>query len=145
IWPVYHDVSHSPSYHREWWHGYRQVNRRFAEKAAEVADPNTLVWVHDYQLQLVPKMLRELRPELKIGYFHHIPFPSYGIFSQLPWRKQILRGLLAADLLAFQRPADTGNFLISSGRLLGAEISLLTSELGVDFFGFATVTVGETY
>lgn len=139
IWPLYHDVIHPPSYHREWWQSYQRVNRRFAERAAEIATPDTVVWIQDYQLQLVPRYLRELRPELKIGYFHHIPFPPYGIFSQLPWRKQILRGLLGADLLGFQRPADTGNFLIASQRLLGVNISELTSELGVDFVESAMV------
>ncbi|MGB3413146.1 MAG: trehalose-6-phosphate synthase, partial [Microbacteriaceae bacterium] len=139
IWPLYHDVIHPPSYHREWWHSYQQVNRRFAQKAADLADADTLVWVQDYQLQLVPQYLRELRPELNIGYFHHIPFPSYGLYSQLPWRKQILRGLLGADLIGFQRPADAGNFLISAERLLGVEVSQLDSAIGMDFVESATI------
>ena len=82
------------------------VNRRFAEAAAaEPAAEGATVWVHDYQLQLVPRMLRGLRPDLRIGFFNHIPFPGYEIFAQLPWRRQIVEGLLGADLLGFQRQA----------------------------------------
>lgn len=118
IWPLYHDVIAPPAYHREWWVAYQRVNRRFAEAASEVAAPNATVWVHDYQLQLVPQYLRELRPDLTIGYFHHIPFPSHGLFAQLPWRRQILRGLMGADLLGFQRPSDATNFIRCVGRQL---------------------------
>jgi len=88
IWPLYHDVIAAPRYRREWWNAYVSVNRRFAEAAAEAAAEGGTVWVQDYQLQLVPKFLREARPDLTIGYFHHIPFPAYGLFSQLPWRRQ---------------------------------------------------------
>jgi trehalose-6-phosphate synthase len=87
------------------------VNRRFAEAAAAEAAEGALVWVHDYQLQLVPAMLREMRPDLRIGFFNHIPFPGYEIFAQLPWRREIVQGLLGADLLGFQRQQDVTNFL----------------------------------
>ncbi|KQR91228.1 MAG: alpha,alpha-trehalose-phosphate synthase (UDP-forming) [Microbacterium ginsengisoli] len=110
IWPLYHDVIAAPRYKRIWWDTYVAVNRRFAEAAAEVAASGATVWVQDYQLQLVPALLRELRPDLTIGYFHHIPFPAYGIFAQLPWRRQVLEGLLGADVIGFQRVADAGNF-----------------------------------
>src|SRR6478672_9175523 len=103
LWPLYHDVISPPAYHREWWETYKEVNERFARASAEVAAPNATVWVQDYQLQLVPKMLRELRPDLTIGFFNHIPFPPYGIFSQLPWRRAIAEGLLGADVIGFQR------------------------------------------
>ena len=110
IWPLYHDVIAAPGYHRVWWDSYVVVNRRFAETAASVAAEGATVWVHDYQLQLVPKMLRELRPDVTIGFFNHIPFPPYGIFSQLPWRTQVIEGLLGADVIGFQRVADSSNF-----------------------------------
>lgn len=110
FWPLYHDVIAPPGYHREWWEAYVKVNRRFAEAAAGAAAPGATVWVHDYQLQLVPRMLRDLRPDVVIGYFHHIPFPAYGLYSQLPWRRQVLDGLLGADVIGFQRVADAGNF-----------------------------------
>ncbi|WP_202567288.1 alpha,alpha-trehalose-phosphate synthase (UDP-forming) [Agreia sp. COWG] len=118
LWPLYHDVIAPPTYHREWWESYVRVNQRFAEKAASVAAQGGTVWVQDYQLQLVPKMLREMRPDLTIGFFNHIPFPAYGIFSQLPWRQQIIEGLLGADLIGFQRAADAGNFTRAVRRLL---------------------------
>ncbi len=111
FWPLYHDVIVSPQFHRHWWESYVRVNRRFAEKAAEHAGESALVWIQDYQLQLVPQMLRERRPDLRIGFFNHIPFPPYEIFAQLPWRRQVLDGLLGADQLGFQRPADANNFL----------------------------------
>ncbi|MEL4317968.1 bifunctional alpha,alpha-trehalose-phosphate synthase (UDP-forming)/trehalose-phosphatase [Leifsonia sp. YIM 134122] len=119
LWPLYHDVIAPPQYHREWWEAYVLVNRRFAEAAARYAATEAVVWVQDYQLQLVPEMLRELRPDLVIGFFDHIPFPPYGIFSQLPWRKQILKGLLGADVIGFQRVADAGNFTRAVRRLYG--------------------------
>ena len=117
LWPLYHDVISPPTYHREWWERYVTVNRRFAARAAEVAAIGATVWVHDYQLQLVPRMLRQLRPDLVIGFFNHIPFPPYGIFAQLPWRAQIVEGLLGADVIGFQRVADAGNFTRAVRRL----------------------------
>jgi|TARA_B100000678_G_scaffold110081_1_gene92153 trehalose 6-phosphate synthase len=110
IWPLYHDVIAAPRYRRVWWDAYVDVNRRFAEASATAAAEGATVWVQDYQLQLVPAMLRRMRPDLTIGYFHHIPFPAYGLFSQLPWRRQVIEGLLGADVVGFQRVADAGNF-----------------------------------
>ncbi len=111
LWPLYHDLVAKPEFHREWWDSYVSVNRRFAEKAAEQAAEGATVWVHDYQLQLVPAMLRELRPDLRIGFYLHIPFPPGELFQQLPWRRQILEGLLGADLLGFQLPGGAQNFV----------------------------------
>ncbi|MBX9244471.1 trehalose-6-phosphate synthase [Actinotalea ferrariae] len=111
LWPLSHDVISPPEFHRHWWDAYRRVNRRFAEAAAGLAAEGAVVWVHDYQLQLVPAMLRELRPDLRIGYFHHIPFPPLEIFAQLPWRRQVVEGLLGADLVGFQRSGDASNFI----------------------------------
>ncbi len=119
LWPLYHDVIAPPVYRREWWEAYVKVNRRFAESAAQVAGQGALVWIHDYQLQLVPEMLRELRPDLRIGFFLHIPFPPVELYARLPWRQQILRGLLGADLIGFQRPGAASNFLRLTRRLLG--------------------------
>lgn len=118
IWPLYHDVISSPQYHREWWDAYVTVNRRFAEAAASAVVPNGTVWVHDYQLQLVPEMVRALRPDVTIGYFHHIPFPMHGLYAQLPWRDQMLRGLLGADVVGFQRGQDATYFLAAVRRRL---------------------------
>ncbi len=111
IWPLYHDAIVTPVYHRTQFQAYRRVNEKFARRVAEVAPRGALVWVHDYQLQLVPRMLRQLRPDLRIGFFLHIPFPPVEIFSQLPWRRQILEGLLGADLVGFQTREAALNFL----------------------------------
>jgi trehalose 6-phosphate synthase len=111
LWPLYHDVVAKPEFHREWWDAYVRVNRRYAEEAAENAAENAMVWVQDYQLQLVPAMLRDLRPDLRIGFFLHIPFPPLELFQQLPWRRQILEGLLGADIVGFQRPGGAQNFV----------------------------------
>jgi trehalose 6-phosphate synthase len=111
LWPLYHDVVAKPEFHREWWDAYVTVNQRFAEKAAEVAADGATVWVQDYQMQLVPQMLRELRPDLRIGFFLHIPFPPAELFQQLPWRRQILEGLLGADLVGFQLSGGAQNFV----------------------------------
>ncbi len=111
LWPLYHDVIAPPRFHRAWWEAYVGVNRRFALATAEQVAPGGTVWVQDYQLQLVPMMLRQLRPDVRIGFFNHIPFPPYEIFAQLPWRRQVLHGLLGSDLVGFQRPADANNFL----------------------------------
>src|SRR4051794_4409576 len=111
LWPLYHDLVAKPEFHREWWEAYVQVNQRFADTAAELANEGALVWVHDYQMQLVPQMLRKLRPDLRIGFYLHIPFPPTELFQQLPWRRQLLEGLLGADLVGFQLPGGAGNFV----------------------------------
>jgi len=111
LWPLFHDVIAVPEYHRHWWDSYVEVNQRFADAAAAQAAEGATVWVQDYQLLLVPARLREQRPDLRIGFFNHIPFPGYEIFSQLPWRKQVVEGVLGADLVGFQRRSDATNFL----------------------------------
>ena len=111
LWPLYHDLVAKPEFHREWWDAYVTVNQRFADRAAEVAAEGATVWVQDYQLQLVPQMLRDQRPDLRIGFYLHIPFPPTELFSQLPWRRQVLEGLLGADLIGFQLAGGAGNFV----------------------------------
>ncbi len=110
LWPLYHDVVAKPEFHRVWWDAYVAVNARFASLAAQSAEPGAVVWVQDYQLQLVPAMLRQQRPDLLIGFFLHIPFPPTELFRQMPWRDSILEGLLGADLVGFQRPGGAANF-----------------------------------
>lgn len=123
LWPLYHDVIVKPIYHREWWERYVDVNRRFAEAAARAAAKGGTVWVQDYQLQLVPKMLRTMRPDLTIGFFLHIPFPPIELFRQLPWRTEIIEGLLGADLVGFHLAGGAQNFLYLARQLLDANTS----------------------
>ncbi|OIQ71279.1 trehalose-phosphate synthase [mine drainage metagenome] len=122
IWPLYHNAVVTPMYHREQFAAYCAVNEIFANRVAEMAPPNATVWVHDYQLQLVPRLLRHLRPDVRIGFFLHIPFPPIELFSQLPWRRQILEGLLGADLVGFQTEGAATNFLALVNRFLGLRV-----------------------
>jgi trehalose 6-phosphate synthase len=146
LWPLYHDVIVKPIYERAWWDRYVDVNRRFAEATSRAAAKGATVWVQDYQLQLVPKMLRMLRPDLTIGFFLHIPFPPIELFMQLPWRTEIIEGLLGADLVGFHLPGGAQNFMILARRLVGANTSRATvgvrSRFGEVQVGFRTVTVG---
>jgi trehalose 6-phosphate synthase len=131
LWPLYHDVIVPAEFHREWWDAYVQVNRRFAAAAAEVAAEGAIVWVQDYQLQLVPMQLREMRPDLRIGFFLHIPFPPKELFAQLPWRRQIIEGLLGADLVGFQREGAVANFLDIAAKYTSAR-PISSNQVAVD-------------
>lgn len=122
IWPLYHDAVREPVYDRRWWDEYIEVNRRFAEAAAAAAAEGADVWVHDYQLQLVPALLRKLRPDVRIGFFMHIPFPPVEIFSRLPWRSKIVSGLLGAHVVGFQTSGDAANFRRAARDALQADL-----------------------
>ncbi|MFN8178294.1 MAG: trehalose-6-phosphate synthase [bacterium] len=122
LWPLYHDCVRAPEYRRSWWEPYRTVNRRYAEIASSVAAPGATVWVHDYHLQLVPGVLRKLRPDLRVGFFLHVPFPPRELFAQLPWRREILEGLLAADVVGFQTRAVARNFASLARRYTDAKV-----------------------
>ncbi|NJC71213.1 trehalose-6-phosphate synthase [Planosporangium thailandense] len=137
IWPLYHDAVEQSVFRRDWRAAYREVNERFARAAADLAAPGAVVWVHDYQLQLVPGMLRALRPDLRIGFFLHIPFPPIELFMRMPLRTEIMQGLLGADLVGFQRPGGARNFLRLARRLLGLQPA--GNRVGYDG---RTVTVG---
>lgn len=121
LWPLYHDAVRWPEYRRAWWDQYVEINRRFAEIAAGAAANGASVWVHDYQLQLVPGFLRALRPDLRIGFFLHIPFPPPELFAQLPWRRDILERILGADVVGFQTRAGARNFTRSVKRYAGVK------------------------
>src|SRR5580693_3320708 len=115
LWPLYHDVIAPPEFHRHWWDAYVTVNRSFAQAAVDQAAPGATIWVHDYQLQLVPQMVREQRSDVRIGFFNHIPFPGYEIFAQLPWRRQVVNGLLGADATNFLRACRRAAGLATRG------------------------------
>jgi len=118
LWPLYHDALRESTYDSDQWEAYVAVNERFAQALADIAPTDAIVWIHDYQLQLVPKMLREQRCDLTIGFFLHIPFPPYELFARLPWRTEIVEGLLGCDLVGFQRPMGATNFIASAQQLL---------------------------
>ena len=121
LWPLYHDALRESTYASEQWDAYVTVNERFAATLADISPSDAVVWIHDYQLQLVPKLLRELRSDVTIGFFLHIPFPPYELFSRLPWRTEIIEGLLGCDLVGFQRPMGAINFTTAAQQLLNVD------------------------
>ena len=121
IWPLFHYFPLHAEYSEEFWRAYERVNTTFADLIAEIARPNDLIWIHDYHLMLLPRLLRQRLPRAAIGFFLHIPFPSFEIFRLLPWRERILEGLLGANLVGFHTYDYTGHFLDSVHHLLGYE------------------------
>ena len=119
LWPLYHDALRESTYSSDQWDAYVRVNERFAATLAEVSPRDAVVWVHDYQLQLVPRLLRELRDDVSIGFFLHIPFPPYELFSRLPWRTEVVEGLLGCDVIGFQSPTGAANFVAAAEHLVG--------------------------
>jgi trehalose 6-phosphate synthase len=121
MWPLLHNAIEKPRFERSWWRAYQEVNRIFAERTLTALDehPDAIAWVHDYHLMLVPQLIRNRRPDQPIGFFLHVPWPSPGIFARLPWREQVLWGLLGADVIGFHTDEYRSNFLRSCVRQLG--------------------------
>jgi trehalose 6-phosphate synthase/phosphatase len=132
LWPLLHYMPNYMRYDPAWWDCYRSVNQRFADKVVALANPGDLVWVHDYQLMLVPQMLQEKMPEAKIGYFLHTPFPSFETFRCHPKRRELVTGILGADLIGFHTFGYMRHFRSTVLRLLGieSEISIIRTETG---------------
>jgi trehalose 6-phosphate synthase/phosphatase len=130
LWPLLHGFPSRVSFDPETWHAYRDANERFTAAILERLRPDDLVWVHDYQLMLVPRMLREAAPDVRVGFFLHIPFPAADVFRILPQRDAILEGLLGADLVAFQTHEHLGAFRGSVLQALGIESRMDRVEVG---------------
>ncbi|WP_439154411.1 glucosylglycerol-phosphate synthase [Yoonia sp.] len=111
FWPILHSFKEKYNYDPVDWPTFREVNWSFAEAAARKASRGARVWVHDYNLWLVPGYLRQLRPDVTISFFHHTPFPAADMFNVLPWRKEIVESLLACDVVGFHIPRYAANFL----------------------------------
>lgn len=124
VWPLFHYFPTFAQYTNDTWQAYRAVNEKFHRKVMEIAEAGDTIWVHDYQLMLLPNLLKEDLQESQIGFFLHIPFPSYEVFRLMPWREEILRGLLGADLVGFHTYDYARHFLSSIRRILGAEHSM---------------------
>jgi trehalose 6-phosphate synthase/phosphatase len=139
IWPLFHYFTEYSEFRRTFWQAYKKVNEEFAEVIIKNATEGDMVWVHDYQLLLLPSLLKNKRPDLRIGFFLHIPFPSFEVLRVLPWRKEILTGMLGADLIGFHTYDYARHFISSTKRLLGYEvnfnvISLETRQVFIDVF-----------
>ncbi|MFC2125831.1 bifunctional alpha,alpha-trehalose-phosphate synthase (UDP-forming)/trehalose-phosphatase [Bacteroidota bacterium] len=130
LWPTFHYFSQFAIYDQGLFDAYEKVNRKFCDAIISAADPDDIIWIHDYQLLLLPKMVRDVFPEISIGFFQHIPFPSYEVFRVLPWRREILLGMLGADLIGFHTYDDMRHFLSSVNRLAGIPGSrgIITTE-----------------
>ncbi|MFW6125988.1 MAG: alpha,alpha-trehalose-phosphate synthase (UDP-forming) [Chloroflexota bacterium] len=110
IWPLFHDLQSRCNFDAAYWHAYQEVNGKFAQAIADVGRPNDLVWVHDYHLMLVARELRALGVKSRVAFFLHTPFPSLDMYMKLPWRREVLEGLLDYDLVGFQTQRDRNNF-----------------------------------
>ena len=119
IWPLFHYLTQNAVYIEKYWDAYIKVNRYYAEKIIQLVNEGDKIWIHDYHLLLLPGMIRNKRPGISIGIFNHIPFPSYEIFRLLPWRIEILEGMLGADLIAFHTYNYVRHFLSCVRRILG--------------------------
>lgn len=134
LWPLFHSFPMYARYASDEWRAYREANDAFADRVARVVNPRDTIWVHDYHLLLLPEMLRERLPHARIGFFLHIPFPAYDVFRLLPWSRDVLRGMLGADLVGFHTYDYSQSFLRSVRRLLGPD-----NELGRVTWGHRVV------
>ncbi len=121
LWPLFHYFAQITKYNPDQWETYKKVNQIYADIVAKYINEDDVIWIHNYHLMLLPKLIREKFPNISIGYFQHIPFPSYEIFRLLPWRMEILEGLLSADLVGFQTYDYQRHFLSCVRRLHGLE------------------------
>ena len=119
LWPNFHYFNQYTVYDESLWKAYQKVNRKFAKELEDVIEDGDTLWIHDYQLLLLPGLIRQEKPNVSIGFFLHIPFPSFESFRLLPWRRELLEGMLGADFLGFHTYDDMRHFLSSVNRLAG--------------------------
>ncbi|WP_340112344.1 bifunctional alpha,alpha-trehalose-phosphate synthase (UDP-forming)/trehalose-phosphatase [Maribellus mangrovi] len=121
IWPVFNYFIETSRYNPDFWESYKVVNQIYADAILKYINEDDIIWVHDYHLMLLPKLIREKKPNVSIGYFQHIPFPSFEVFRLLPWRMELLEGMLEADLVGFHTYDYQRHFMSCVRRLLGLE------------------------
>jgi len=153
LWPLFHYFTQFAAYDKEAWESYVHVNKLFSQAVLKIAKKDDIIWIHDYHLMLLPKLLRDKLPQAHIGFFLHIPFPSYEIFRLLPWRTEILEGLLGSDLIGFHTYDYVRHFMSSVRRVLGHEHAFgqITAEnrlikvdafpMGIDFDKYANADI----
>lgn len=148
LWPLFHYFIEISVFNKEQWKSYQEVNQKFADSVLKNIEKGDTIWIHDYQLLLCPKMIKEVRPDVTIGFFLHIPFPSFEIFRIFPWREPLLEGMLGADLIGFHTYDYQRHFLSSVKRILrkevsfnrvniyGREVVVNTFPMGIDYKKF---------
>lgn len=125
IWPLFHSFPSYAEYSTREWEAYESANRLFRDRVVKIAGARDLIWIHDYHLMLLPRLIRDRVANARIGFFLHVPFPPYDVLRRLPWHRDVVAGLLAADLIGFHTYDDAQSFLRAVRRLFG-----LDSELG---------------
>ncbi|GAB2862686.1 bifunctional alpha,alpha-trehalose-phosphate synthase (UDP-forming)/trehalose-phosphatase [Hymenobacter ruber] len=155
LWPTFHYFTQFATYEQAHWDAYVAVNEKFCAAVLAQAGPEDTIWVHDYQLLLLPELLRKARPEATIGFFLHIPFPSYELIRVLPWRAELLRGMLGADLIGFHTFGYMRHFLSSVSQVLGLSavngqievahraVRVDAFPMGIDYQRYADAAVSE--
>lgn len=156
LWPIFHYISTYSKYNTDYWDHYLQVNMQFRDEILRHAKEGDTVWIHDYQLLLLPMLLREALPDLTIGFFLHIPFPSQELFRLIPWREELLRGMLGADLLGLQTYNDVRHLSSAANRILGTHahagrlefedrtVLVESFPISIDYDRFATHAQSES-
>ncbi|MGH7772782.1 MAG: alpha,alpha-trehalose-phosphate synthase (UDP-forming) [Candidatus Binatia bacterium] len=132
LWPLSHYFLDRCRFSAEYWHGYQEVNKKFATAFREHPQDQSQVWIHDFHLALLPGLLRKEHPDLSIGFFWHIPFPASPVFRVLPWRRQVLCGLLGSDLIGFQLPLHAENFLQTVADVLNVPLDRQNASIQYD-------------
>jgi len=145
LWPLFHYFMEYVDYDENHWKTYKKVNEKFAETILEHLDEGDKVWVHDYQLLLVPQLIKEKRPDVSVGFFLHIPFPSYEIFRTLPWREEILEGMLGADLIGFHTYDYERHFISSVSRVLHYDTNINSIHAGSRIIKVDSFPMGIDY
>lgn len=153
LWPIFHYYASTyVNYKQSNWDFYYSVNQKFRDAVLSVASPGDVIWIHDYQLLLLPGMIRAIQPELTIGFFLHIPFPSYELFRLIPWRIELLEGMIGADLIGFHTYDYVQHFLNTVVRILpiNSSSNILTVDdrpvvaeafpMGIDFKKYESLT-----
>ncbi|HLV24353.1 MAG TPA: bifunctional alpha,alpha-trehalose-phosphate synthase (UDP-forming)/trehalose-phosphatase [Moheibacter sp.] len=145
LWPLFHYFMEFVDYDETQWETYRKVNEKFAEAVLENLNDGDKIWIHDYQLLLVPQMIKDKKPDVSIGFFLHIPFPSYEIFRTLPWREEILKGMLGADLIGFHTYDYERHFISAVSRVLHYEININAIHVGSRIIKVDSFPMGIDY
>ncbi|MBC6698551.1 bifunctional alpha,alpha-trehalose-phosphate synthase (UDP-forming)/trehalose-phosphatase [Hymenobacter sp. BT190] len=155
LWPTFHYFTQYATYEQAHWEAYVAVNEKFCRAVLELAGPDDTIWIHDYQLLLLPALLRQARPDCTIGFFLHIPFPSYELIRVLPWRRELLQGMLGADLIGFHTFGYMRHFLSAVAQLLGMSaqngqietgtrtVLVDAFPMGIDYERFAATAASE--